>query len=130
MPFDDLVRLAPIRPHFTERLHLLSLQLKVCSGNVGSFAGAIAFIDDVDETKNTKFEREHFMCMGQPSHALVRHAAYAMTLLEPLVDTCGKFAYTPKIFEQRKSSRFQGACTCGYGLTNLSVIRSDSPIAA
>jgi len=96
VPFDDLVMLAPIEQNFAERLHLLSLQLKICSGDAVPFKGIIDLIDDPDGAKSPEIGQEHLKHLDQLSATLVLHTDDALALLDPLLDTCGKFAYSPK----------------------------------
>ncbi|MCP2092023.1 UNVERIFIED_ORG: hypothetical protein J2Y81_008129 [Paraburkholderia sediminicola] len=96
VPFDDLVMLAPIEQNFAERLHLLSLQLKICSGDAVPFKGIIDLIDNPDGVKSSEIEQEHLKHLEQLSATLISHTDDALALLDPLLDTCGKFAYTPK----------------------------------
>ncbi|WP_175812537.1 hypothetical protein [Burkholderia contaminans] len=96
VPFDDLVMLAPIEQNFAERLHLLSLQLKICSGDAVPLKSVIDLIDSPDGAKGSEIEQEYLKHLEQLSATLILHTDDALALLDPLLERCGRFAYTPK----------------------------------
>ncbi|MEM5312335.1 hypothetical protein [Paraburkholderia sp. JHI869] len=93
---DDLVRLAPIEEHFAERLHLVSMQLKVCNGSAEPLESIIAFLDDPDQGIGIGPDSQRLNYLEHLLSQLVSHTDVALGLLDPLLNTCGKFAFSIK----------------------------------
>jgi hypothetical protein len=88
---DDLVLLAPIEEGFAERLYLLTMQIEICAGAAEPVGSALILAYGAKPEKALEaFEK----IVGPALDQLQQHTGNALMQLKPLLDTCGKFAYT------------------------------------